>query len=110
MRIEDYQRQAMQTAVYPSRGTGDIGYPVLGLAGEAGEIADHAKKVLRDDEGRITPERREKIMDEMGDVLWYLAALATELQVGLTYVAERNLRKLADRASRGKLHGEGDNR
>jgi NTP pyrophosphatase (non-canonical NTP hydrolase) len=109
MDFEDYQKGAGETAVYPGRGQGELSYPALGLAGEAGEFADYAKKVLRDHDGEVGP-LREALIAELGDVLWYVAACCEELDVSMEEVAQRNLDKLADRKDRGKIHGSGDNR
>lgn len=109
--LNDYQEAALTTAVYPASTPVDgIMYTTLGLAGEAGEIANKVKKILRDDRGMLTPERREDLYDELGDVLWYVAALAYELEIDLTEVAERNLFKLGFRKAEGTIHGEGDKR
>ncbi|VVB51695.1 MazG nucleotide pyrophosphohydrolase domain protein [uncultured archaeon] len=106
-----YQRAASKTAIYPGKGsfTGAI-YCALGLAGEAGEFADKIKKVMRDGNCDLTADQRKKLIDELGDVCWYVAQLATELGVQLHYVATRNIEKLASRQERGTLHGDGDNR
>jgi NTP pyrophosphatase (non-canonical NTP hydrolase) len=108
MELSDYQRRSRVTAGYPREAR--LSYPALGLAGEAGEVAEHAKKVIRDDDGRVSEERREALAKELGDVLWYLAQLATELDLDLDEVAELNLEKLLSRQRRGVLHGAGDDR
>lgn len=106
-----YQRMAAGTAVYPGQG-GPMGvvYTSLGLVGEAGEIANKAKKIIRDDAGNLTAERKQDLAAELGDVLWYAAQLATELRVSLDEVALSNLDKLRARAAKGALRGSGDNR
>ncbi len=106
--FEDYQRGAMSTAIYPDKGKGNWVYPALGLAGEAGEICEKVKKCIRDDGGKMTEERRELLKKELGDVLWYVAALSTELGFDLQDVAEANLAKLARRKEANQLHGSGD--
>ena len=85
---------------------------VLGLTGEAGEVADKVKKVLRDKNGEFfkDPSTREEIMKEIGDVLWYCATLANDLGYSLEEVAEANIKKLSSRKERGMLGGNGDNR
>ena len=110
MKLNDYQEQALATAKYPGQG-GLMGivYGGLKLNGEAGEFAEHLGKAIRDDDC-ITPERRVLMLKELGDVLWYVAALASELHSTLDDVAHINIAKLADRASRGVLGGSGDNR
>jgi NTP pyrophosphatase (non-canonical NTP hydrolase) len=85
-------------------------YPTLGLTGEAGEVAEKIKKVLRDKNGLIDKNTRRELKKELGDVLWYLANLATEIGLSLEEIARANLKKLASRKKRGKLHGSGDNR
>ena len=85
-----------------------IVYPTLGLANEAGEVAGKIKKIFRDKGGLIGEAERGALKDELGDVLWYLAQVCTELGLTLEEVAEANLEKLASRQSRGTLYGEGD--
>lgn len=108
MELSEYQRISRRTAEYPRDAW--LAYPALGLAGEAGEIAEHAKKAIRDDAGEITAERRTAMSKELGDVLWYLAQLATELGLELDQIAEVNLEKLLSRQQRGVLSGSGDDR
>lgn len=109
MRFSEYQARSRETAVYPNAGD-NIVYPALGLCGEAGETAEKVKKAIRDDGGTLTEERREAIAAELGDVLWYVAQLATEAGLDLETLAEANLEKLASRRRRSMLHGSGDNR
>jgi NTP pyrophosphatase (non-canonical NTP hydrolase) len=87
-----------------------IVYPTLGLANEAGEVAGKVKKIFRDRQGVVTDADREALTMELGDVLWYLSELCTRLGIRLEDVAERNIAKLADRAARGVIHGDGDQR
>ena len=87
-----------------------IVYPTLGLVNEAGELAGKVKKIFRDKQGVITPEDRDALKYELGDVLWYLAQIATELDLSLNEVASAYLTKLFDRLERGKIRGEGDYR
>ena len=108
MTFDKYQEEALSTAIYP-RESGIV-YPVLGLTGEAGEVADKVKKTIRDHEGVFSDETRRDIAREAGDVLWYLAALANELGISLDDIAKENIAKIKSRQSRGKIHGEGDNR
>ena len=107
MNFDEYQIEARKTAIYPDIGFNLI-YPTLGLNGEAGEIADKVKKYIRDD--RPFPAVRDEIIAELGDVLWYLAALCSELDVSMSEIAQSNLDKLQNRARRNKLSGSGDNR
>jgi NTP pyrophosphatase (non-canonical NTP hydrolase) len=109
MNFSDYQKLSRVTAQYPSIGHPVI-YPVLGLVNEAGEVAGKIKKVFRDKGGEISAETRDALKAELGDVLWYLAQVCTELEIPLDEVAEANLAKLLDRQARGKIRGDGDNR
>lgn len=105
----DYQSAALRTAIYPNQGQ-NIVYPSLGLVGEAGEVAEKVKKVIRDNEGVLTDPTRETIALELSDVCWYVAVLAQELDYSLEEIMQMNLDKLASRAERGVLSGSGDNR
>lgn len=87
-----------------------IVYPTLGLANEAGEVAGKVKKIFRDRGGAITDADREALALELGDVLWYLSELCTRLGIPLGEVAAKNIAKLADRAARGVISGDGDHR
>jgi NTP pyrophosphatase (non-canonical NTP hydrolase) len=87
-----------------------IVYPTLGLVNEAGEVAGKVKKIFRDKGGKITEEDRQALKGELGDVLWYMAQICTELDITLEEVASANLEKLFDRLRRGAIKGEGDNR
>ncbi len=107
--FDEYQRKARETAVYPDIGNNYV-YPTLGIAGEAGEIAEKVKKIQRDKEGIIGDKERQELMKEMGDVLWYLANFAEELGIALDEVAKLNIKKLTSRQKRRKLQGSGDNR
>lgn len=105
--LNDYQFGALTFDQSSKHG---VTYYALGVAGEAGEVAEKAKKLLRDDAGDLTEERREGIKQELGDVLWYVAMLAHHLELDLEDVASANLEKLASRKSRDKLNGDGDDR
>ncbi len=109
MNFTDYQTKSRATAKYPVIGHGVI-YPTLGLVNEAGEVAGKIKKVFRDKDGEISEETRESLKAELGDVLWYLAQVATELDLSLDEIAEANIEKLLDRLERGKIKGDGDDR
>ncbi len=111
MDFNEYQNKARQTAQYPDQGgAGGFSYVALGLNGEAGEVAEHAKKVLRDDQGVVSPDRREKIKKELGDVLWYVSNCCSELGLSMGDVAQGNIDKLFDRKDRGVIQGDGDER
>lgn len=117
--LDTYQYSAIRTAVYPGFG-GAFGllYTALGLGNEAGEVLGKVKKLLRDDNSdilltnniKISDEKKSAIAGELGDVLWYLAMVATELELSLNDIAYENIEKLADRKERGVLKGDGDNR
>jgi len=109
MTFQEYQTESRKTAIYPNKDNNFI-YPTLGLAGEAGEVAEKIKKVLRDGNGIVSDEKREEITKELGDVLWYVANLSTELKINLEDVASKNIEKLQSRQQRNELHGSGDNR
>ena len=105
----EYQSRACETAIYPKHRA--MEYLTLGLTGESGEIANKVKKFIRD--GAVKDEylaKRIEIGYEIGDVLWYCAVLAEELEMNLGHIMEKNLDKLADRKKRGTLSGSGDNR
>lgn len=105
--FREYAHHAGKTAMYPNRGTTPF-YPALGLAGEAGEVANKIKKMMRD--GKTVDELRDTIRDELGDVLWYVAALCHEFGIRMDYVASHNVAKLAARAEAGTIKGDGDKR
>lgn len=109
MDFSDYQVKSRKTAKYPSIGHPVI-YPTLGLTNEAGEVAGKIKKIFRDKGGVIAESDKEALTGELGDVLWYLAQVCTELDISLDEVAEHNIIKLYDRLERGKIGGSGDNR
>jgi len=104
-----YQDKADETAIYPHKGD-NLYYPALGLAGEAGEVCEKVKKIMRDKGGVLSEEDSVELSKELGDVLWYLSALACEINVGLSTIAEENIDKLHSRKERGMLQGSGDNR
>jgi NTP pyrophosphatase (non-canonical NTP hydrolase) len=106
--LADYQQLSRRTAAYPREAW--LAYPALGLAGEAGEVAEHAKKAMRDDGGLVTAERRQAMAKELGDVLWYVSQVASELGLELEEIAQQNLSKLLSRQRRGVLSGSGDER
>ena len=118
MNFKEYQKKASTTAVYPRPRTRfdeegassaceiiPIMYCALGLTGEAGEVAENVKKSWRN-EMKIIPSRRDKIADELGDVLWYASQLATELGLDLEYIASNNIDKLSNRKAKGELKHE----
>ncbi len=113
MDFNDYQAFVKTMKRYPEKYA--VVYPALGLAGEAGEIAEKVKKWIRDDHPRVGPnfmteERRDAILKELGDPLWYIASLADDLGYTLQQVVDANVDKLTSRKERGVIHGSGDNR
>lgn len=102
MQLKDYQKRAAKTAKYPVIGKKYV-YPALGLAGESGEVLDLVKKIFRNHGGKITPEYREALKGELGDVLWYVAMLATDFGFALEDIAKINLAKLNSRFKNGTL-------
>lgn len=109
MDFDTYQRESRRTAIYPAIGHAVV-YPTLGLANEAGEVAGKIKKVFRDKNGVFGDAERDALKGELGDVLWYLAQVASELDLSLDDIASANIAKLLSRLERGKLGGDGDNR
>lgn len=108
MTLNEYQQKALETAVYPQNYK--IVYPALGMNGEAGEVADKVKKVIRDSNGEFTDEKKREIAKEIGDVLWYCATLANDIGFDLETIGQMNYNKLHSRQVRGVLGGSGDNR
>lgn len=114
--MTEYQRIATKSAIYPGQGTPTgLQYAALKLNGEAGELAEHVGKAMRDDSFGVTREeltdrRRLLIIKELGDVLWYVGAICNEIDIALFDVALANLQKLKDRTDRDKLQGSGDER
>ncbi len=112
MRLKDfdsYQKACKKTAVYPKIGKNFV-YPVFGLVGETGEVAEKIKKLFRDHNGRLTKEYKLEIAKELGDVMWFISQLSTELGLKLSDVIKMNIEKFTSRKNRNKIHGSGDNR
>lgn len=111
MDFDAYQKLASRTSTYGAKDTTYVlMYLSMGLAGESGEVIEKLKKVVRNDGGVVSIEKREDLKKELGDVLWYLSQLAKTLGLSLADVAEANIKKLADRAERGVIKSEGDSR
>lgn len=108
MEFKKYQKESKKTAVFPPGRS--LEYLFLGICGESGEIAEKAKKVIRDKNGIILGDDREAIAKELGDVLWYVSQIATELDYDLEEIAKKNLEKLFSRLERNKIQGSGDDR
>lgn len=109
MDFKEYQEAARKTAIYSGAGK-NFAYPALGLCGEAGEVAEKIKRVVRDGRTEIGEDEVKEISKELGDVLWYIANLAAEVGLDLDTIASENIAKLRSRQERGVLHGSGDNR
>lgn len=108
MTMQEYYRFVPTTAVYPFANSGDVPelmYLSLGLAGEAGEMTNHIKKLWRDGD---SVAKREQAIAELGDIFWYLFQLCHALNVNPQQIMEDNAVKLTSRLVRGKLHGDGD--
>lgn len=129
MNVDEYQLKAHETAVYPRilvlKNPNDVGalikngievvdiswvYPILGFAGEIGEVANKMKKVIRDDNFIISTEKRIQIKRELGDCDWYAAETATELNLKKSEIDNDNIEALANRKKENKIHGSGDER
>ena len=108
MKFDEYQEVAKETAIYPS--THRVLYPALGMAGEAGEVANKVKKLVRDGLEKQPDDWRQQIASEIGDVLWYCAALSHDLNIPLSQIAAQNRDKLLARKEKGTIGGSGDNR
>ena len=108
MNLNEYQEAALTTAVYPEDKR--IIYPALGMCGEAGEVADKVKKVIRDNNQSFDTARKIEIAKEVGDVLWYCATMAHDLGFTLESIAQMDISKLQSRKERGMIGGSGDNR
>jgi NTP pyrophosphatase (non-canonical NTP hydrolase) len=108
-----YQIESRKTAMYPQDGISGISYTSLGLNGEAGEVAEKIKKIIRDHSGDLEDaitDQRDSVKKELGDVLWYISALAYEFGLSLEEVANANIKKLQSRKERNKIQGSGDDR
>lgn len=106
--FRDYEEAAAKTAVYPFEYR--LLYPVLGLNGEAGEVAEKVKKIVRDNKGVVEQHHADDLQKEVGDVLWYLAAVCHDLGITLEGAAQANIEKLRSRQERGVIGGSGDDR
>ena len=108
MTFNEYQQAARGTAIYPH--DMKVVYPTIGLAGETGEVAEKVKKTIRDKQGIFDPDTTRELAKELGDVLWYIAAIAGDLGLDLDDAAQMNIDKIHSRQDRNLLHGQGDNR
>jgi NTP pyrophosphatase (non-canonical NTP hydrolase) len=110
MTLDEYQQEALVTAVFSGDEFKDLSHWVLGISGEAGEIAEKVKKLIRDFNGQLDSEQKYELAKEIGDVLWYLAVLAKHLDYKFEAIGKMNIDKLRDRQARNKIGGSGDNR
>ncbi|MDL2363329.1 MAG: nucleoside triphosphate pyrophosphohydrolase family protein [Patescibacteria group bacterium] len=110
MTFEEYEKLALTSVLSTGDPFKDLLHWVLGLNGEAGEVAEKMKKIIRDKNSIITEEDKAEMAKEIGDVLWYLAVFAHDLGIPLESIAQQNLDKLKSRKERGALGGSGDNR
>ncbi len=110
MTFDEYQHKALTTVISDGNEFNDLLHWVLGINGEAGEVAEKVKKIIRDKGGKVSEADKKELGKEIGDVLWYLAVFAHHLGIGFNDIADANLKKLADRRTRGVLGGAGDNR
>jgi len=110
MTFDEYQARATTTSTIDPKSATAPYYFGLGLAGEAGEVAEKLKKVIRNYSGDVSKLDLDEFKKELGDVLWYLSMLSTQFGMSLEDVAETNLKKLSDRKVRGVLKSTGDNR
>jgi NTP pyrophosphatase (non-canonical NTP hydrolase) len=108
MDFNTYQETAVETAIYPD--THRILYPALGMAGEAGEVANKVKKIIRDGTENLPEDWKDQLASEIGDVLWYCAALSNDIGIPLALIAVQNRDKLLARKQKGTLQGSGDTR
>ena len=106
--LDMYQKVALTTAIYPREQA--IIYPTLGLTGEAGEVANKVKKIIRDGSNKNDDSMVSEIKSEIGDCLWYIAVLADDIGCKLSDIANTNLIKLANRKEKGTIRGSGDKR
>ena len=106
--LDMYQKVALTTAIYPREQA--IIYPTLGLTGEAGEVANKVKKIIRDGSDSKDEKLVSEIKAEIGDCLWYIAVLANDFDIKLSDIASANLEKLEKRKEKGTIHGSGDDR
>ena len=106
--LDMYQQVAKSTAIYPREQA--IIYPTLGLTGEAGEVANKVKKIIRDGSNSKDEKLVSEIKAEIGDCLWYIAVLADDFNIKLSDIASANIEKLANRQKKGTIQGSGDTR
>lgn len=109
MNLNEYQQQALKTA-RPKDSKNEVFHLLLGLSGEAGEIAEKTKKIVRDQDSDFSKLDKDDLKKELGDVLWHIAVLADYFDIELEDIGDTNIKKLASRMERGMIGGSGDNR
>jgi NTP pyrophosphatase (non-canonical NTP hydrolase) len=109
MDFDEYQKETRRHAIYPGVGN-NFSFPMIGLAGETGEVAEKIKKIIRDKDGIVDEISRAEIKKELGDVLWYLSQIASEFDLSLNEIVKTNIEKIKSRKERDMVHGDGDNR
>jgi len=109
MDFNEYQKRAKETAIYPKMNPSWT-FPAIGLSGETGELMEKLKKIIRDSDLKVTDEKLDSIKKELGDILWYLSAITTELNLSLDEIANDNIAKINSRKQRAVIKGEGDYR
>lgn len=109
MTFDEYQIESRKTAQYPDKDNNYL-YPVLGLCGESGEVAEKFKKLIRDHNSTLSEEYKAEIKKELGDIVWYIAQIATELGISFEDIAQTNIEKIMSRLERSQINGNGDNR
>ncbi|MCK4967989.1 MAG: nucleoside triphosphate pyrophosphohydrolase family protein [Candidatus Aenigmarchaeota archaeon] len=107
MNFEDYQKKSRETVFYPNPDNNFV-YPIIGLTGEAGEVANVIKGFLKEGQGAINEKNKERVAKELGDLLWYIAQLATEFGLSLDKIAESNIEKIMLRKKNGEFSKFGD--
>lgn len=110
MQFNEYQNEATKYSVVRGEHLPKLMYLSLGVAGEAGELANRVKKLYRDNEGKVNPETREKLKLELGDMLWYISEISNLLEYDFEYIAKANLEKIEKRKQEGTIKGDGDSR
>jgi len=109
MNLNEYQTLALRTA-RPKDANNEVFHLLLGLSGEAGEIAEKTKKIVRDQDSDFSKLDLVDLKKELGDVLWHVAVLADYFGITLEDIGDTNIKKLASRLERGVISGSGDNR
>jgi NTP pyrophosphatase (non-canonical NTP hydrolase) len=110
MTFDEYQKQALTTAHNTHEPLMEKTIWAMGVAGEAGEVLEKWKKIVAYHDGKLSPEDKDELGKELGDVVWYVAVMAHSLGLSFDDIMERNVEKLKSRKTRGVITGKGDNR